>query len=91
MSQIIFDESKDVLKDEESEQYHINSSTKQDPRNFKISESYLIGFDYASGDVPCLTVVKRNKNKLEVVNTFYGNGALDMYWRLTGIPIRNTK
>lgn len=81
----------DVLKDEESEQYHTNSSTEKDPRNFNISESLLIGFDYGGDDVACLTVVKRKKDKLEVVNAFYGNAAKYMYQTLLGLPPNTIK
>lgn len=86
-----FDPIQDILRDEELESYHTSSSTEKDPRNFNISESLLIGFNYSGGDTACLTVVKRKKDKLEVVNTFYGNAAKYMYQTLLGLPPNTIK
>ena len=72
-----------IFKDEESEAYKTKSSIDKDVHNFKISESYLIGFDYGCNDVACLTVIKRNKDKLVVVNTLYGEEAIQTYNFLT--------
>lgn len=72
-------------QDEDPEPYKTNTSPK-DPRDFKISESLLIGFDYGEGDEACLTVVRRKRDQLEVVNTYYGEAAIQMYDMLLHKP-----
>lgn len=75
-----------ICKDEELGTYHVNVSVPKDPRDFKISESLLIGFDYGEGDEACLTVVRRKRDQLEVVNTYYGEAAIQMYDMLLHKP-----
>lgn len=72
-----------TVHEEESEPYRTSTSPKTDPRNFNISESLLIGFDYCENDEACLTVVRRKKDKLEVINTYYGEAAIQIYDMLT--------
>ena len=49
-----------------------------------ISECFLIGYDKSDGrDYSCLTVVKRvSKDRLVVVNTFFGKEADEIYEKM---------
>ena len=75
-----------LCRDETPEPYKTSTSPEEDPRNFNISESLLIGFDYGEGDEACLTVVRRKKDKLEVINTYYGAAAMQIYDMLIHKP-----
>lgn len=52
--------------------------------NQKISDTYLIGFDYSENDEAVLTLCKRNGSKLMVVNSIYGDKAVNIMKRLIG-------
>lgn len=56
--------------------------------NQKISETYLIGFDYSENDEAVLTLSKRQGSKLVVVNTIYGDKAVDIMMQLVGGKIK---
>ena len=50
----------------------------------KISETYLIGFDYSENDEAVLTLSKRQGSKLIIINTIYGDKAVDIMTQLVG-------
>lgn len=75
---------KDCIHEEEMATYETKKAQSSDPTNFKISESYLIGFDNGFGDdAATLTVVRRDVDRLVVVNTFTGEHAIELYNYLT--------
>ena len=52
--------------------------------NQKISDTYLIGFDYSENDYAVLTVSKQQGSKIIEVNTIYGDKALKIMKELVG-------
>lgn len=52
--------------------------------NFKISDTYLIGFDYSENDEAVLTVSKHQGSKLVGINTIYGDKAVEIMKELVG-------
>lgn len=52
--------------------------------NQKISDTYLMGFDYSKNDEAVLTLSKRQGSKLVVVNTIFGDRAVDIMKQLVG-------
>ena len=54
-------------------------------KDLKISESYIVGVDISENkDLSVLTVSRRDRTKMTVVNTFMGAEAEEMYEHLTG-------
>lgn len=53
----------------------------------KKSESYIVSIDMSSEDETVLAVAKMSGNKLEIINTLYGEHAEQMYERLTNISL----
>ena len=52
--------------------------------NQMISDTYLIGFDYSENDLAVLTLSKRQGSKIVIVNTIYGDKAIDIMKQLIG-------
>ncbi len=50
-----------------------------------ISETLLVSFDHCNDDdIPTLTIARRNGNQLEVLTTFLGDEAYQLYYKLIG-------
>ena len=51
-----------------------------------ISDSLIIGFDYAPKENPCLVVARRETGQLgyTIINCFYNDEALELYNKLVG-------
>lgn len=46
----------------------------------------IIGYDFSNGkDINVLTVGKRNNDKVEIINIFYGGESSDLYQKLTTV------
>lgn len=50
-----------------------------------IFDIVTIGLDMSGDDKTCLTVVRCDGKKLEVINQFFGRDAEDLYKKLTGL------
>lgn len=49
----------------------------------KINESLIVGVDISeNGDTPVLIVVRKQPGKVEIVNTFQGEEAIELYMKL---------
>lgn len=47
------------------------------------SDTFLVSFDYAHGDIPVLIVGKKDKGELDIINAFKGEEATELYQKLT--------
>lgn len=57
-----------------------------------LSKTLLIGVDISeNGDIPCISVGQKiSDSKIEIINIFFGQDALDLYEKLTTIE-KNTE
>lgn len=53
----------------------------EEPR-LKVSETLIIGIDISKEDTACLQVAKSYLNSCKIVNTFYGQEAIELYKKL---------
>ena len=44
-----------------------------------ISDTFLVSFDYAHGDIPVLIVGRKNKGVLDIINAFQGDEVKELY------------
>ena len=49
----------------------------------RVADTLFVGFDDASGDIPVLTVAKRDGNEMHFINVFQGEEAREMYKKLS--------
>lgn len=50
-----------------------------------MADIILVGYDKQSGDIPVLTVGKKDGKTIEIINAFQGNEAKELYEKLTTI------
>lgn len=48
-----------------------------------ISDTFLVSFDHAHGDIPVLIVGRKGKGGLDIINAFKDDEAKELYQRLT--------
>ncbi len=49
-----------------------------------VSDTFLVSFDYAHGDIPVLIVGRRGiKKEIDIINAFKGEEAKELYQKLT--------
>lgn len=47
-----------------------------------VADTLFVGFDDTSGDIPVLTVAKRDGNEMHFINVFQGEEARTLYQKL---------
>lgn len=47
------------------------------------SDTILVSFDYAHGDIPVLIVGRKDKREIDIINAFKGDEATELYQKLT--------
>lgn len=47
------------------------------------SDTFLVSFDYAHGNIPVLIVGRKDKGGLDIINAFKGEEAKELYQKLT--------
>ncbi len=48
-----------------------------------ISDTFLVSFDHAHGDVPVLIVGRKSKGGIDIINAFKDDEAKELYQKLT--------
>ena len=50
-----------------------------------ISETLMINFDHCNDDIPCLIVSKCEGKQVDILTTFLGSDAYEIYSKLIGV------
>ena len=60
--------------------HHLNPKQLDEP----VEDCLTVVFDYSTPDMATMVIARENADKLEVVNSFIGGKALEMYMKLIG-------
>lgn len=50
-----------------------------------MADVILVGYDNTSGDIPVLTVGRKEGNVIDIFNAFQGDEAVELYKKLTTV------